>query len=77
MRSGATCQEETLGTHDTAQKSRSSIGIHNSGSAHDDDKGENLANETVREGKRMGVKELGRQVREGLDEIGQLQQQLS
>ena len=25
----------------------------------------------------MGVKELGRQVREGLDEIGQLQQQLS
>ena len=70
----ATSQEETLGIHDTARKGRS-MDKHNSSSAHDDDKGESSPSETVREGGQMRIKELGRQVREGLDEIGRVQQQ--
>ena len=69
----ATSQEETLGIHDTAQQSRSSRGGHNGGSAYDDDKGEKSLIETVREERKMGIKDLGRQVREGLDELERLQ----
>ena len=46
-----TSREETLDIHNTARKSRKGMGRHNSGSAHDDDKGGNFPGETVREGK--------------------------
>ena len=74
----ATSQEETLGIHDTARKSRSSMGGHNghdSGSAHGYDKGERSPREAVREGQQMGIKELGRRAKEGLDELMRIQQQ--
>ena len=67
-----TSQEETLGIHDTARQSRSSRRGHNSGSAYDDDKGEKSPIETVREERKMGIKDLGGQVREGLEELERL-----
>ena len=48
---------------------------HDSGSAHGYDKGERSPREAVREGQQMGIKELGRRAKEGLDELMRIQQQ--